>query len=1130
MTDKFKLKCKEPTYQDRLGKIEYDNDKVISGSDYLQKIVIDDSCITNGTIVGSIYAKSITFETLEVYDLSDKEIDTQIGVIYDDNSTEYIKTGKYTIQDETNQETAKNGQYKGLDDLRLLDTEYVCNITDFTNITIKDFLVDVCNQLHLTLGTTSFTNDNLPVKGNPFTNKETCRTVLKSILNCSLNFAIIDVDTNSLVIKWLDDEVSETFTKDDYDNLEKNNVYSPINSLIIRDPVISGENVIRQDEISIAEIGENQFIIEDTYFLYTEELRDLAIDNLWNKVKGLTYIDCKLTTSLGRPYLKVGQKISIEDDNGNYFDTYVLKHQFTYDGAFYSIVESPALTKEEEKRKNTTDIKTRFRNTERIVDKINGQIIDIIEEQTDTKDRLNQTISTLDGTTQTVNKVETDITNITTTTQSSTGSNHLCIDDSLGANALEYIIYGKSEQEDIPSTENSSEIKTISSIRNLIEADLLKFESKGLNLEFEGSTVKIDGTSTNQGTQTIKTKTKLKKGIYTISFFKLGGTLERKDSNDCQLFVQTSDGTAERLTNITGSRLENGENAKTTITLKEDKEIYLYFYYKTDLVFKNYEIGVQIEEGSIMHDYRPSGFYAKVRATGKNQFNLKTASKMSYSYDLPNKITSYIELNEYDSNNLSFSIINNGYAYILSNTHFLKANTEYILSYNRKNVNYDGKPRYYIYNINKEGNYVLNQNSTDPDGDKQYLFTTNEIGMVAFAWGGDNKCSGASSVISNIMIEEKTEEIESIEYESSKENEVLIDLNKYDSDGNIIGYYELCTNDILKIEDDVVELHKEIGKIVLDGTQKLSGYTENEETGYFCANYFDSSIKKVVYNEKGVISDRLLGTTIAATWEKTTEGISLGNNGQYIQFSFKYDLLPSRDITGVIAYLQENPITAYYLLSEPQDILLPKAEIPLFDGINHIQFIDDIQTTTSVYFIKKTLLSGEYVIQPQLNQTNKNLSNTDEKANKNSIDINATNTNLNNNYYNKDQIDIMNTSTEQIITQIRNQVEMTTSATNLQISVLEEKIINGATSVTTETGYKFDKDGLSISKTGEPMRSLLDNDGLTVYRDNTEMLSVRSNGVVAENVTVKTYLTIGKNTRVEDYKGGTGFFYVGGAS
>jgi len=777
---------------------------------------------------------------------------------------------------------------------------------------------------------------------------------------------------------------------------------------------------------------------------------------------------------------------------------------------------------------------------------------------------------------------------------------------SVRKNHSEYIPYENIDE--MPSITNPSEIKTISSIRNLLETDLLKFASKGLNLEFERSTVKIDGTSTNQGTQTIKTKTNLKKGIYTISFWKLGGTLERKDSNDCQLFVQTSDGTTERLTNITGSRLENNENAKTTINLEEDKEIFLYFYYKGDLVFNNYEIGIQIEEGSIMHDYRPSGAYAKVRITGNNQFNLKTASRMSYSYGLPNKQTNAIEIEDYDSNNLSFSMTANGYGYALSNIHYLKPNTEYILSYNRKNANYPGSSntRYYIYTIDENGDYVDNQHSADTDGDKQYLFTTSETGMVAFAWGTDNKSSGASSVISNIMIVEKTEETGNIEYAPSKENEVLIDLNKsnlfggdielgtlnnttgesvngtqsvrsvdfmevksnnsytiknnnnyanyvyeYDSNKSFIkyynatetpfsfitdsntkyikfrtvasrnendlttkfdifegyeDYYELCTNDTLNVEGDNVELHKEIGKIVLDGSQSISGYSENTETGYFCVNYFDSSIKKVVYNEKGVISDRLLGTTIAETWSKTKEGISLGNNGQYIQFSFKYDLLPSRNVDGVTAYLKDNPITAYYLLAEPQDILLPKTSIPLFDGINHIQFMDDMQTTTSVYFLKETLISGEYVVQPQLNQTNKNLSTTDEKANKNASDINATNTNLNNNYYNKDQIDVMNTSTEQIITQIRNQVEMTTNATNLQISVLEEKIVNGVTSVTTETGYKFDREGLSISKTGEPMKSILDNDGLRVYRDSTVMLRANSNEVYTQNLIVNTYL------------------------
>ena len=411
MTEQFKQKCKQPVYKDRLGKIEFGDNQVISGSDYLQKIVIDDACITNGTIVGSIYAKSIIFDTLKVYDLTNKEIQAQIGVIYADNSTEYVKMGKYIIQKETNEKTAKNGQYKGLDNLRLLDSEYVCGIEDFTNITIKDFLIDVCNQLNLTLGTTSFTNDDLPVSGNPFTNKETCRTVLKAILKCSLNFAVIDVDTNKLIIKWLDTEISETFTKNDYDNLEKNNIYASINSLIIRDSAVSGENVIRQDEDSIEEIGENQFIIDENYFLYTEELRNLAIDAIWEKVKGLTYVDCKLTTPLGRPYLKVGQKISIEDEDGTYFETYILKHQFTYDGTFYSSIESPVLTKEEENRKNTTDIKTRFRNTEISVDKINGKIVSIVEEQKDTTSKVNQTIVDLDGTKSTISNITTKINN-----------------------------------------------------------------------------------------------------------------------------------------------------------------------------------------------------------------------------------------------------------------------------------------------------------------------------------------------------------------------------------------------------------------------------------------------------------------------------------------------------------------------------------------------------------------------------------------------------------------------------------------------------------------------------------------------------------------------------------------------
>lgn len=222
--------------------------------------------------------------------------------------------------------------------------------------------------------------------------------------------------------------------------------------------------------------------------------------------------------------------------------------------------------------------------------------------------------------------------------------------------------------------------------------------------------------------------------------------------------------------------------------------------------------------------------------------------------------------------------------------------------------------------------------------------------------------------------------------------------------------------------------------------------------------------------------------------------------------------------------------TVYYILAEPKQITLPNTQIPLFEGVNHISLVDDLETTTSIKYYRNTPIAQDYVVQQQLDETNSNLSNTDNKVSQAQSDINTTNTNLNNNYYNKNQIDVMNTSTEQVITQIKNSVEATTSATNLQISILQEQLKNGVTSVKTETGYTFDKDGLKIQKTGSEMSSLLDNDGLVVKRNETEVLTVRSSGVETENLKVRTYFTIGDNTRVENYKGGTGFFYIGGAS
>ena len=425
MTDSFKQECKKYANQNRLSKIEYGDNQVISYSDYLQSLTIDESCIVNGSILGAIYSKNCKFNTLDNYELTNDTYSALIGVKYADSSEEYINMGKYTIQKPTNDKTAKTGEFDGLDDLSKLETtDYICSYNDFTNITIKDILTDICNQAGLVLGTTTFTNDDIPITGNPFTNNEKCIDVLKAILKVSLNFAYIDNDDNKLYLKWVDTEVSDTLTKSDYTTLEKNNVYGPINCLILRMSGFEGENVVRQDDASIALNGENQFIIEDDYFLITEELREQYIDALWNKIKGFTYVDCKIISYTGKPYLRVGSKISVQDDDGTYFNTYVLKHNFKYDGTFYSVIESPALTKEEEKRKNNQSLKNFRRNVQAIVDKAVGDINLLVEQVTEQV----QSMAYVEEQIQNLNVSIEGLTN----TLSKTGGGNL-IKDSLGA-------------------------------------------------------------------------------------------------------------------------------------------------------------------------------------------------------------------------------------------------------------------------------------------------------------------------------------------------------------------------------------------------------------------------------------------------------------------------------------------------------------------------------------------------------------------------------------------------------------------------------------------------------------------------------------------------------------------------
>lgn len=105
-----------------------------------------------------------------------------------------------------------------------------------------------------------------------------------------------------------------------------------------------------------------------------------------------------------------------------------------------------------------------------------------------------------------------------------------------------------------------------------------------------------------------------------------------------------------------------------------------------------------------------------------------------------------------------------------------------------------------------------------------------------------------------------------------------------------------------------------------------------------------------------------------------------------------------------------------------------------------------------------------------------------------------------------------------------------------------QEIINGTaedgtvvSSVTTTAGT-FDKNGLTIEQSTASTKTNVNADGMIIYNKTSSttdpLLTVNSNGVIAKNVKVSTYLNIGTHSRIEDYthtdySQGTGVFWIG---
>lgn len=389
-TQNFINECKNMANANRLCRFNIGN-LAVNQSNYLTSIELKDSCYVDNNIIGGLFTSSAEVELLNLplgTKLVGEKITPEIGVRYANDSTEYVTFDDYTIESVDDKQTGSNTKFTAMNGGTLLDKEYECSLSfeDGQTHTINEFYQDACSQIGLTPIDSTFDNSEIVMTGNPFTNRETIRIVISEVEKTSCSIAKINWANETISLTWLSDQIDYEFNTSDYSTLEGSlTQYGPLNVIIVANSQLNGENVVMTDQESVDEYGEHQIIIDSPYFLYTEELRTQAIQAIYDKLDGLTYYDLKLTTPYGKPFLNIGNKIRINTNENQVLDTYVLSHTFKFDGTFSSVIESPALTQEEQTVKNefkNNSIKERMKRTELIVDKTTGDITAITDRVT----------------------------------------------------------------------------------------------------------------------------------------------------------------------------------------------------------------------------------------------------------------------------------------------------------------------------------------------------------------------------------------------------------------------------------------------------------------------------------------------------------------------------------------------------------------------------------------------------------------------------------------------------------------------------------------------------------------------------------------------------------------------------
>ena len=359
VSNNLKNALKQPTVQ-RKGKILVNNNYYeVYNLEYFA------DCYNEGNVVGNAIASQLDFDlpTIGKFDTFKYFDGIWTGTDY-----EFVDMGTFNVFDE-NDEDEFNTHITAFDNLIKFNVPFI-DKQDYPKSVFQE-LQNICEQAGVELENESIVNGNFIIESNPFIGGENLKSVLKAICQISGTFGIIKNDKLYLQLK---NETTEVLNKGEHEPVVwKRRTYG-INQLILGMADVEGEYVLRQDDDDIAINGVHKLVINDNPFVFTEEKRNLAIDNLFEQVKGFGYVPFDLKGEWLN-YIEIGDTITIDN-----IDTIVLRINGKSPESLDSVISAPAIIDSAiEYVNNTNSLEKRVNRTEIVVDKANQQIQAVVQ-------------------------------------------------------------------------------------------------------------------------------------------------------------------------------------------------------------------------------------------------------------------------------------------------------------------------------------------------------------------------------------------------------------------------------------------------------------------------------------------------------------------------------------------------------------------------------------------------------------------------------------------------------------------------------------------------------------------------------------------------------------------------------